>query len=211
MCLTCLTSSCVDTLTASHTQLQTFWSEHNEVSWTGCEVLIVYFNFLRWGMMSARLQSSALYFLPAWLFRTKPEKVATNPYAYVSRTENLSSRPVSGWTAAHSSSTKMSACFCGQEKLPGRGSDQAGSGVLDSQLQVNVLMFDTWITSKFCHFLLFETLYPFGGNLKLPSELNRPLFYSPYRQLRFIFNFFFSHVVVLGWFYSRWQQHLSRL
>lgn len=97
---------CVDTLTASHTQLQTFWSEHNEVSWTGCEVLIVYFNFLRWGMMSARLRSSALYFLPAWLFRTKPEEVATNPYAYVSRTENLSSRPVSGWTAAHSSSRK---------------------------------------------------------------------------------------------------------
>lgn len=107
-------------LTASHTQLQTFWSEHNEVSWTGCEVLIVYFNLLRWGMTSARLRSSALSFLPAWPFRTKPEKVATNPYAYVPRTQNLSSRPVSGWTAAHSSSTKMSRCFCAQGTGPGR-------------------------------------------------------------------------------------------
>lgn len=72
---------------------QTFWSEHNEVSWTGCEVLIVYFHLLRWGMTSARLRSSTLCFPPAWLFRTKPEKVATNPCAYVSRMENLSSRP----------------------------------------------------------------------------------------------------------------------
>lgn len=171
---------CVDTLI--HTRSCKL-SDHNEVSWAGCEVLIVYFNFLRWGMTSACLRSSALYFLPAWLFHTKPEKVATNPYACVSRTENLSSRPVSGWTAAHSSSTKMSPCFCGQAQI------RWAVETLSCRSTSSCLTLG--ITSKFCHFLLFETLYPFGGNLKVPSELNRPLYYCPYRQLTFIF---FSHV-----------------
>lgn len=178
-------------LTASHTQLQTFWSKYNEVSWTGCEVLIVYFNLLRWGMTSARLRSSALSFLPVWPFRTKPEKVATNPYAYVSRTENLSSRPVSGWTAAHNSSTKMSRCFCAQGKLPDR---LRPSGQWRfTRLSAAGQRPHVWHLESQANFVVsfFLKLYPLGGNLKLLPELNRPLFYSPYRQLWFIFNFFF--------------------
>lgn len=144
MCLTRLTSSSVETHLLPHTRTCKL-SDHNIMRFREQDVRSRLFTLISCGKgWRVRLRSAALYFLPAKLFCTEPEKVATTPYAYVSRTENLSSRAVSGWTAAHSSPTQRSPCFCGQGKMPGRGSDQPGSKVFqDSQLQVNIRMFDT--------------------------------------------------------------------